>query len=607
MSKHSSDKDKQSVKADTQNSANENCRVELEQAIDSRNFSLRFKPVLSFDTCRNFAYLARVSGAQESPIRNIDRLFAVASDTDCLPKLTKRYLEAILSTYSNHTERPLLLPFPSVAMNELGADAANLLAKVLRKTNVSAESIFIIHPGITLRESKVIANIEAFTQALMPLQVGLAATGFGCNLNENLLWSKYPPYIMLLDEGHLDDMDSANNRLDRLHSFIETEHARGRKLLVQSINGVEQFNLAKELGIDLLSGDFIGKPKNKPYDTLSASALNAIPKGCDACTTPLASGHTLLERLLIPQSPVEPDTSADTVFSLFEATPDLHSLAVVKDGTPLGIIARYEMVDNMSRPFRHELFGRKPCERFMDADPLIMNVQISTPDLMDQVIKAHPRHLISGFIVTDSHGQYLGMGAVQDLMREITNMQIQAARYANPLTQLPGNVAINTYLDNLLSNGTDCVVAYGDLDHFKPFNDVYGYAKGDEMILLTAHCMNEAINPELDFVGHIGGDDFVIIFRSPDWHERCQRVLDCFAEKVMTFFSAEDIAQGGYNTANRKGEMELHALASLSIGIVKAAPGQYDSHLSVATVAAEVKKHAKAIKGNSLFVDQRKR
>jgi GGDEF domain-containing protein len=199
------------------------------------------------------------------------------------------------------------------------------------------------------------------------------------------------------------------------------------------------------------------------------------------------------------------------------------------------------------------------------------------------------------------------MGAVQDLMREITHMQIQAARYANPLTQLPGNVAINEHLNKLLQSEDACVVAYCDLDHFKPFNDVYGYAKGDEIILLTARCLNDVIDTEIDFLGHIGGDDFVIIFRSPDWQARCQRALDCFGHEVMAFFSDSDITQGGYSTANRKDEMEFHALTSLSIGAVEALPRLYDSYLEVATVAAEVKKHAKAIKGNSLYVNQRKR
>jgi len=609
MSKHGS------KKSDSTSVGIETCRSELEQTLASRSLSVIFRPILDVDSSQNFGCLARVYGAQESPVRSIERLFAIAKYSDNLQKLTKRYFEAVLLSYGK-PGKPLLLPLPWVAVNELGGEVALSLAKALKKCEVPAESVVVIHPGFTSREALAMANTEACTRALRPLGVRLAGMSFGCGVSENVLWEKFPPELMLLDDGHFDDLAGCNTPMDRLCDLIAADQARGRKILVQGVANSEQFGLVLQLGLDLLVGDFVGKAKPKPYNAISATALNAINNNSASCVTsvtptvPTASTPSrpgnLLERLLVPQEPVGPEMSAEKVYSCFEANPDLRSLAVVRHGIPLGIISRYEMVDNMSRPFRHELFGRKPCERFMDNESLIMEVHISTPDLMDQVINAHPRHLISGFIVTDSNGHYIGMGSVQDLMREITNMQIQAARYANPLTQLPGNVAINNHLDNLLANQIDCVVAYCDLDHFKPFNDVYGYAKGDEMILLNARCLNEVIEPELDFLGHVGGDDFVLIFRSPDWQARCQSALDRFGEQVMRFFSPSDIAQGGYMTANRKGEMELHALASLSIGAVEASAGLYENHLAVATVAAEVKKHAKAIKGNSLYVNRRK-
>jgi GGDEF domain-containing protein len=171
---------------------------------------------------------------------------------------------------------------------------------------------------------------------------------------------------------------------------------------------------------------------------------------------------------------------------------------------------------------------------------------------------------------------------------------------------LPGNVPLNQKIDNLLGEQVPFVVAYCDLDHFKPFNDVYGYARGDEIILLTARVLNDAIVPECDFLGHIGGDDFVMIFRSLDWRQRCEQALKDFGEEIQAFFSPSDIAQGGYLATNRKGEMEFCGLTSLSIGAVEIEPGVYANHLSVAGVAAEVKKKAKAIAGNSLYVNKRK-
>lgn len=312
----------------------------------------------------------------------------------------------------------------------------------------------------------------------------------------------------------------------------------------------------------------------------------------------------VLEKLLTRPPSVTPQATADEVFLLFERDTTLRAIAVVSLGIPLGLIARYEMVDNMSRPFRHELYGRKPCIRFMDPQPLIIDIRTSLAEISEIVVNADPRHLISGFILTD-RDLYVGMGSVQALVREITVMQMDAAKYSNPLTQLPGNVPINQHIDNLLANDESCFICYCDLDHFKPFNDVYGYAKGDEVIRLTGRILSSICDPERDFIGHIGGDDFVLVMRSQDCENRCRHALDRFGREVLNFFSMEDIQRGGYVTENRKGNLEFQEIVSLSIGAFGAAPECFSNHLQVSIIAAEVKKKAKAIRGNSFYLNQR--
>jgi GGDEF domain-containing protein len=240
----------------------------------------------------------------------------------------------------------------------------------------------------------------------------------------------------------------------------------------------------------------------------------------------------------------------------------------------------------------------------MDREPIVADLRLSLPELTDLFVHADARHLVSGFIVT-ADGRYAGLGSVQDLMRQITAMQVEAARYANPLTQLPGNVPLAQYVDELIAAREPFVLCYCDLDHFKPFNDVYGYARGDEVITLTGRILAECCDADRDFVGHVGGDDFILAMRSLDWQARCSRALKLFEEEILGFFSRDDIERGGYVTENRKGELEFHRLTTLSIGAVEVAAGQFVSHLQIAGIAAEVRRKAKAISGNSLYVNQR--
>jgi diguanylate cyclase (GGDEF)-like protein len=178
-------------------------------------------------------------------------------------------------------------------------------------------------------------------------------------------------------------------------------------------------------------------------------------------------------------------------------------------------------------------------------------------------------------------------------MAMITEMQISAARYANPLTQLPGNVPINEHIDRMLAANSGFVAAYIDIDNFKPYNDTYGYRRGDDVIQLLGSLICEAVDQRVDFVGHIGGDDFFVVFQSADWEQRCWEIVHRFDDLVAGMVNVNEHVQSGYLAENRKGELVLQALPTLSIGAVTVEPGEYESHREVAAAASVAKKQAK--------------
>lgn len=583
----------------------EACRRELFDILASKAIRTRFRPVASLVDCGVFGHIAGVRGPSDSMLQSEERLFSVAACFGRLPELTRLSFDEILGRFArSRAAGRLVIPLEKTLVETLGGELAVLLEASLKRAKTSVADVIVTHPGIGCGEDDKATASAELAISLQRLGIGLAAGDIGCALSEPLSGIGIPIELAVLGHQQLEGLDPNLVRGSRLQERLREEATRGRKILALEINGLNELRVAQALGVDLGAGDFIGKPHAEPTRALSAAAAKAIRTAC-SCGEPraLESRH-LLERLLVKAPTVPPETTAEQVFAMFEGDPDLRAIAVVRDQHPVGLIARYHLVDNMARPYRLEVYGKKPCTRFMDAEPLTMDIHLSLPELAELVVLANPRHLISGFIMTEG-GRYLGMGTVQDLVREITSMQMEAARYANPLTQLPGNVPINQHLDQLLAAGEHCTVCYGDLDHFKPFNDVYGYAKGDEVILLTARVLAEVCDADSDFIGHLGGDDFVLILRSPDWEARCRRALKRFEEEIAAFFSHDDIERGGYVTENRKGEMEFHALTTLSIGAAVAPPGVFRNHLAIAAVAAEVKKKAKAIRGNSLYINQR--
>ena len=187
-------------------------------------------------------------------------------------------------------------------------------------------------------------------------------------------------------------------------------------------------------------------------------------------------------------------------------------------------------------------------------------------------------------------------------MRTVTESRIEAARHANPLTFLPGNIPITEHIERLLASGGEFVACYGDLNNFKPFNDHYGYWRGDEMIRLMARCAVGHCDPQRDFVGHVGGDDFILLFQSDDWEPRCERLVEAFDREARGLYDELGIAAGGIDAEDRHGVMRFFPFTTLSIGAVRVRRGQYRTAEQVASAAAAAKHGAKLANAGLLVV-----
>lgn len=182
-------------------------------------------------------------------------------------------------------------------------------------------------------------------------------------------------------------------------------------------------------------------------------------------------------------------------------------------------------------------------------------------------------------------------------------------RRISPLTGLPGNVQIHAELKKRLLNKESFSVIYFDLDNFKAYNDVYGFLKGDEIIVFTAETISRILHRSYEdgvFVGHIGGDDFVGIVPGIHCERVCQEIIANFDAKVDKFFTDEDKEKGYIEVENRKGIIEQFPLTSLSVGVVVCDTGRFHNILEIGEIGAQVKHAAKSVMGSSYAVDRRK-
>ena len=215
--------------------------------------------------------------------------------------------------------------------------------------------------------------------------------------------------------------------------------------------------------------------------------------------------------------------------------------------------------------------------------------------------------------VLKTHVEYFIKKPIDEEYLYYTIKNITSLMYINrrvsPLTGLPGNVQIQAEMKKRLLNKEVFAIMYFDLDNFKAYNDVYGFANGDEIIKFTAkvilkHVHN--IENSDNFVGHIGGDDFVAIIGETDYDKVCQDIIAEFDSEAVNFYNDEDVERGYVEVANRKGIIEQFPLTSISIGVVEVDNQKIKTTLEIGEVGAQVKHQAKTIMGSTYVINRRK-
>ncbi len=189
--------------------------------------------------------------------------------------------------------------------------------------------------------------------------------------------------------------------------------------------------------------------------------------------------------------------------------------------------------------------------------------------------------------------------------------RFRLTRASNPLTGLPGNLAIEQEVHRRLSREDEpFACCYFDLDNFKAYNDYYGFEKGDECLRWFAQLLIEAsekLGQEDDFVGHIGGDDFVYITRPEHFEPICKHMCHTFDSEVGSLYNEVDRNQGYIQVTNRRDEMQQFPLMSVSIGVATNERRVLSSPLHVAEIASELKRAAKQrnVLGSQYIIDRR--
>lgn len=579
----------------------------LEDVLTHERLTALFQPLIDLNEGTIYGYEGLIRGPSDSPLHTPFSLLSVATECHrrvelenlCQKVLTRIFLERRLPGVLFLNVSPDVM----VHRHSHGEKGIN----PFHESPLPGGLVLELTEGERFLEFDS-ALLKAAVKACSDQGIGVAIDDLGEGFSSLRLWSELRPSYVKVDRHFVQNIENDPIKTQFVRSIVEIAQRTQSLVIAEGIETVAEMLVIRKLGVAIGQGYLFARPHANPLTQLEPAILNLLcsHREPENGTTSTIMAHTLESCHLIQRVPaLTLDQSNDVALDWFKCHAHQEAIPVLDThGVPQGLITRVDLMTQFSQPYRRELYGHKSCLHYADQSPLMVDKQANVQEIGRLLGQAERRHFQQGFIVTDQ-GFYYGMTHGQDLMRVITEMQIQAAKYANPLTQLPGNVPIHEHLDGLLHSKVRFCACYFDLNNFKPYNDVYGFSAGDGVIRMTGEVLRGICDHDQDFLGHIGGDDFIVLFRSHDWEVRCARALDMFQCQIMAHFSAEDKLARGYYTENRRHVQEFHDLVSLSVGAVVVPPGLFTSYMEVSRLASGAKKQAKQMGGNAIFINRR--
>ncbi|MFL6619306.1 MAG: EAL domain-containing protein [Povalibacter sp.] len=437
------------------------------------------------------------------------------------------------------------------------------------------------------------ARLRSTLQKLRDAGCSIAIDDLGAGSSGLRTWSELKPDFVKIDRYFVSGIDSDTTKLEFVRSILDMGRAIGCRVIAEGVETERECRELVDLGLDRLQGNLFGRPNQAPMAVLQQ--LESLDRSIGVRSA-LCADH-----IAVYVSPVSPDARVNDVADLFHQSPEQQTLPIVREGRPIGVVRRNDLFALLARPLHPEIYNKKPISSVMESPTLLIDGQLRLEQVSRLVTQKGKMRLAEEFVITRD-GMYHGIGQTIDLLRLLTEQQLQAAKHSNPLTLLPGNGAIRSCVDRLIEAERRFIVAYIDLDAFKPYNDVFGYAHGDQVILHLSGLLKSAFSPRLDFVGHIGGDDFVVVMRCADWRERVQKVLGEFSAAVAGFYSPQHAADGHINAPDRDGTIRQFPLLTLSVAALDSNTVGATSADAIANLLAHVKKVAKQRKGNSFVL-----
>lgn len=553
-----------------------------------------FQPILDLSTGQPLGYEVLSRGT--APFGPPEVMFRIAKELGVLWDLERACRMAALQRISTlpprlRASRFFLNVSPQILSDPRFIEGFTLGA--LRELGLDQESIVI---EITEKDS--IHDYQRFEELIRHYEgqgFRVSLDDFGSGHSSLVTLVRCVPHFLKLDQEIVRGVERTPYKQKLVRALVAFSNSVDGKLIAEGVETWEELEALIGLGVRHAQGFLLGRPGPEPVAIESGFRERLARLVRDAESLALKHDENL-RGLLAPCTPVEAGSVlVEDLDHLFRHSLGTDQVVLVQEQKPVGLVTRVSFYAKTGGPFGYPLFQRKPAQVVAKSHPLIVPERTRVTTLYGLAMSRLPEDLYDPVLVTDDTGSLLGIVTIRQLVQRANELEVQWATGANPLTGLPGNPMIQRWIQEVISNPPFSLI-YADLDRFKEYNDRYGFVMGDEVIRFTARLLSEelaGLSPRAH-LGHLGGDDFVIVCAGLVAEPALERICRIFDEARLSRFDPEDRERGYFMASDRRGRRVEVPLVTLSLAVIDSRHLAGDVHPAhLAQIAASLKARVK--------------
>lgn len=560
-------------------------KEEVDEIIYNQRVKIVFQPIISLKDGTVLGHEALCRITNKGDIHNPEMLFTLAEKYNRLWDLemlcrTKTFVAAFQKMDPPYDKKLFLNVNPNIMHDE--AFKSGFTKEILTKYKIVPNNVIF-----EITERSMITDMNSFMSTIehykaQQYKIAIDDVGKGYS-GLNLINDVHPNYIKI-DMRFIRDIDTDSLKYALVKGLVELSKVSNIFVIAEGIETEAELETLIKLGVHYGQGYFIQKPNEEMID-IRPEVLQTLKEINANHHLILSNGlsNLSIEHLCTYTDYIPPTEKVSDVYDMLKKKGNGFGMCVIEDDIPVGIITRETLALALSGSYGYPLNRDKPIADLMDKQ--FLSVDYKTPiSEVSHMAMSRPDDKLYDFIVITKGGKYIGTVTIKDLLQKTTEIEVANAKHLNPLTGMPGNLMIEHKIHECVSGIEKYSIAYFDLDNFKAYNDVYGFEKGDLVIKLFAKILKQHFNED-EFVGHIGGDDFVVIIPRHVEDDYFASAIHEFEREVLKFYHHTDVEKGYITAENRHGHLEKFPMVTATCVFVNS---QFEKFRNVFEVTEEL-------------------